>query len=102
MVGGYDNDVDVDTLEGSTDPSKCRWVGLSSGQQTLVTVSTQTEFRESWSEVILKNTLPLSLVDDPGDYLSEGPCHNFSNRETSQRGKMKSQYVMFVDDVSSK
>ena len=26
---------------------------------------TQAEFRETWSETILKNTLPLSLVDDP-------------------------------------
>jgi hypothetical protein len=63
--GGYDNAVDVDMLAGSSDASKRGCVGLAAGQQTLVKAPTQAEFREAWSEAILKNALPLSLVDDP-------------------------------------
>ena len=36
MVVGYDNDVDVDILAGSSDASNRGCVGLAAGQQTLV------------------------------------------------------------------
>ena len=65
MVGGYDNDVDVDMLAGNSDVSKHGCVGLVPDQQPLVKSPTQDEFRETWSEAILKNTLLLSFVDDP-------------------------------------
>jgi hypothetical protein len=64
MVGGYDNAMDVD-MPGNSDASKRGCVGLAAGQQTLVKAPTQAEFREAWSEAMLKNALPLSLVDDP-------------------------------------
>ena len=52
-------------LEGGSDASKRGCVGLAAGQQTLVKAPTQAEFRKAWSEAILKNALPLSLVEDP-------------------------------------
>jgi hypothetical protein len=57
--------MDVDVLAGSSDASKRGCVGLAAGQQTLVKAPTQAEFREAWSEAILKNALPLSLFEDP-------------------------------------
>jgi hypothetical protein len=50
MVGGYDNDVDVDMLAGNSDVSKHGCVGLVPEQQPLVKSPTQDEFREAWSE----------------------------------------------------
>ena len=65
MFGGYHNPVDVDMFAENSDPSKWRCVDIVSSQKTLVKVFTQPEFREVWSEVIIKTGIHLSLVDDP-------------------------------------
>ena len=51
----------VDMITRNSDVSNRGYVGLPVGQQTMVKVPTQPEFREGWSESII---LFLSLVDD--------------------------------------
>jgi hypothetical protein len=61
-VGGHaDNTVDL-CVEDNTD-TKCQCLG--NGQTILTKQPSQDEFEECWSEVIIKNGLSPSLVDDP-------------------------------------
>jgi hypothetical protein len=59
LVGGH-SEITVDLcVEDNFADSKSQYLGK--GQTT---PTNQTEFEECWSEVIVKNSLSLSLVDD--------------------------------------
>jgi hypothetical protein len=61
-VGGHvDNVVDLCAEDNADGKRQC----LGNGQTMLTKQPSQTEFEECWSEVIIKNGLSPSLVDDP-------------------------------------
>jgi hypothetical protein len=62
VVGGYSDNVEDLCGEDNTDVKRqC----LGKGHTMLTNQPKQTEFEEWWSEVIIKNGLSPSLVDDP-------------------------------------
>jgi hypothetical protein len=99
VVGGHaDNTVDL-CAEDNTD-AKRQYLGK--GQTMLTKQPTPAEFEECWSEVIIKNGLSPSLVDDP---LFRNPLVTTARMKApgvKDFSKMKDQYVMFVDVVTSK
>jgi hypothetical protein len=62
LVSGHtDNNVDLCGQDNDDVNRPC----LDMGQTMLTKTPSQTEFEECWSEVIIKNGLSPSLVDDP-------------------------------------